>query len=132
MIRIFQIAQITLMTFCLIANSSCTAARSNNERFWYRKSLNALSSSLTQKTKSVCNISGSSLSSLRDPKFIHDPTISFADGFTFYNEITYRNFDVIPHESLHYVSLRLQLTPECVEEMLGDVLNVLVHERAKK
>ncbi len=124
--KIFQIAQLTLMIFCLIANSACHSIRVNNEKFFYRKTMGELGKSLTPKTRKVCE---TSLTSLKEPKFIYDPTLTFADGFTFYNEITYKDYRVIPHEAVHYLSFSLGLSQECMEEILGDVLSRLVQER---
>jgi len=123
--KIFQTVYLTPMIFCLIAISSCTTVRKNNEKFFYRKTMQELGKSLTSKTRAVCG----PLTSLKEPKFIYDPSIMFADGFTFYNEITYKNYNVIPHEAVHYLSFSLGLSQECMEEILGDVLSRLVHER---
>lgn len=123
--KIYQIALLTLTIFCLTASSACSI-RKNNEKFFYKKTLLELNKSLTSLTLKKCNVS---FRGIREPKFIYDETLKGSEGFTFYNEISYKTYDVIPHEVVHYLRFSMQLNDECMEEILGDVLARLVHER---
>ena len=129
--KTFQIVLITLTISCLIASSISCSVRTNNEKFFYKSAINQLDRSLSSRTRKICGYSD--FRSQRYPIFNKtDDLPKDLDGEQFYNTISYRNLYVIPHETIHYLIFMHKLSPECVEEMLADVINLAVYERERK
>lgn len=74
------------------------------------------------------NLCKTDFSDLRDPIFFYTPK-SEVFGKSIFNEIHYKSYYAIPHETAHYVSKTSDLSKECLEEIIGDLLTQIVFNK---